>query len=287
MPSISLFSAVRRAVLVRTTLIKEINVSGCAPGLVQDGALCYPQCKAGYTGVGPVCWESCAPGFKDIGAFCQKSQSYSRGAGYVVWQQKKCEAENPQGCEKKGLIWYPNCKPGFTAGVTECYQKCPNGQADTGTGCTKNSYGRGAGNALRTAEIDPLGKPDFYSVITIGGQPYTDRVLQNMEELDNPWTSIHLIDESVGEVPINIAVFDEDNTDAGGSIKDDLVDINPVPGKFDLDFRLRLRDISVFGDINGIYDTPVRSFMTSGARPDKNGAVVKAFVTHFLIRRKP
>jgi hypothetical protein len=28
----------------------------CAPGLEQNGLLCYPQCRRTYKGVGPVCW---------------------------------------------------------------------------------------------------------------------------------------------------------------------------------------------------------------------------------------
>ena len=120
----------------------------CAPGLDKSGALCYPKCRSGYNGVGPVCWEKCAPGFKDIGAFCQKAKSYTRGAGYVVWQKKKCERENRQGCEKQGAIWYPKCRAGFSGRVTSCSQKCPAGQADTGTGCRKRSYGRTAGKPL-------------------------------------------------------------------------------------------------------------------------------------------
>lgn len=31
----------------------------CREGLVQDGLLCYPPCRAGYVGVGPVCWQQC------------------------------------------------------------------------------------------------------------------------------------------------------------------------------------------------------------------------------------
>lgn len=126
----------------------EFPNAGCRADQELNGALCYPKCREGYVGRGPVCWTPCPAGLSDIGAFCQKSQSYTRGAGYVAWEQKKCEAENKQGCEKKGLIWYPNYKPGFTAGVTECYQKCPAGWADTVTGCTKPSYGRTAGEPM-------------------------------------------------------------------------------------------------------------------------------------------
>lgn len=32
------------------------------------------------------------------------------GAGYFIWDQGTCEQQNPQGCEKWGLIWYPICR---------------------------------------------------------------------------------------------------------------------------------------------------------------------------------
>lgn len=118
----------------------------CAPGLEQNGALCYQQCKAGYAGAGPVCWGKCPEGFSDIGAFCQKPQPYGRGAGYVIWDEGKCNKENPQGCEKNGALWYPKCKPGFHAdGCCVCSPDCPAGYNDSGTGCAKPSYARDAG----------------------------------------------------------------------------------------------------------------------------------------------
>ena len=38
----------------------------------RDGALCYPECKDGYTGCGPICWEDCRPGYDNHGATCCK-----------------------------------------------------------------------------------------------------------------------------------------------------------------------------------------------------------------------
>ena len=131
----------------------------CAPGLEKNGALCYPKCRASFKGAGPVCWEQCAPGFNDIGAFCQKPKPYGRGGGYP-WKigdkpfnldgaRKRCTTANRQGCEKNGAIIYPKCRAGFhAAGSNICSPNCPAGQADTGTGCRKNSYGRTAGQPL-------------------------------------------------------------------------------------------------------------------------------------------
>ena len=39
---------------------------------------------------------------------------YGRGAGYVIWQGKKCSREHPDlGCEKWGALWYPKCKENY------------------------------------------------------------------------------------------------------------------------------------------------------------------------------
>jgi Beta/Gamma crystallin len=127
----------------------------CPPGQVMDAGLCYPQCNAGYRGVGPVCWADCPSGYRDDGAFCAKPAAYGRGGGYP-WKfgdgfnldkaKKRCEGDNPQGCEKNGEIMYPKCRGGFHAtGCCICSPDCPPGFPDMGVSCTKPSYGRGAG----------------------------------------------------------------------------------------------------------------------------------------------
>ncbi len=127
----------------------EVLSNQCASGLEKDGLICYKQCKANYNGVGPVCWADCPRKFNDIGAFCQKPSSYGRGAGYAVWNEDNCKKDHKQGCEKSGAIWYPKCKKGFHAvGCCVCSPDCPDGWNDTGTGCTKPTYGRGAGETL-------------------------------------------------------------------------------------------------------------------------------------------
>ena len=124
-------------------------ISTCESGQQQNGALCYPECKSGYYGDGPVCWQSCPSGFTDTGLDCLKPSSYGRGAGYVIWDKSKCEKENPQGCEKSGLLWYPNCKESFHAvGCCVCSPDCQDGMTDIGVSCAKGSYGRGAGTPL-------------------------------------------------------------------------------------------------------------------------------------------
>ena len=111
--------------------------------------MCYPTCKSGYSGVGPVCWQNCPPGFTDTGADCLKPASYGRGAGYALWHKSECESENPQGCEKNGLLYYPKCKEGFhSVGCCICSPDCSDGMTDIEVSCQKQSYGRGAGVPL-------------------------------------------------------------------------------------------------------------------------------------------
>ena len=48
----------------------------CAPGQVQKGALCYPQCPSGFSHGGPVCWQTCSDAHPvDCGAGCSQSSA--------------------------------------------------------------------------------------------------------------------------------------------------------------------------------------------------------------------
>lgn len=120
----------------------------CAPGLIQSGAICYRPCKAGYKMVAGVCWQdSCPDGFRDDGAFCAKPAAYGRGAGYALWQESKCEARHPGGCEKYGLMWYPKCKEGYdNIGSNICSPTCPDGMTDIGVSCQKKTYVQNSSN---------------------------------------------------------------------------------------------------------------------------------------------
>ena len=131
-----------------------VPLSTCPEGTEKNGLLCYPECNEGFKGNGPVCWKiGCPDGFTDIGAFCQKPAPYGRGVGYVAWDQEKCNGENSQGCEKYLAMWYPKCRENFHAvGSNICSPDCPEGMNDTGTGCAKQSEGRGAGTPMECPE---------------------------------------------------------------------------------------------------------------------------------------
>ena len=81
------------------------TLTSCPDGWERSGELCYPACAPGYTGDAFVCWQNCPEGFTDTGADCLKPKAYGRGDGYDLWHEAKCNDENPQGCEKYGLMW--------------------------------------------------------------------------------------------------------------------------------------------------------------------------------------
>lgn len=140
------------------------GTANCSAGDEQSGEFCYPACRAGFTGIGPVCWKQCPDGYHDDGAFCRRDveitwkDHYGRGAGYALWQEEDCRRDNPGGCEKNGLLWYPTCREGYeNVGCCLCRQKgCPEGMTDDGASCrrdvhifAKETYTRGAGTLKR------------------------------------------------------------------------------------------------------------------------------------------
>ncbi|XP_022196877.1 uncharacterized protein LOC111054207 [Nilaparvata lugens] len=96
---------------------------GCAQNQDGIGAFCYDRCPEGYSRFGFDCHTNCPEGMRDDGLFCRRAE-YGRGAGYP-WHFgdalndegmfQRCRAENPQGCEKNGLVVYPKCEEGYSA----------------------------------------------------------------------------------------------------------------------------------------------------------------------------
>ncbi|OQS06373.1 hypothetical protein THRCLA_01588 [Thraustotheca clavata] len=130
--------------------VGQIAVAQCLHNEEEYGGLCYPKCKEGYEAVGCcICRKIGCSGVRgavDIGVSCTKPPAYGRGVGYVAWQQSQCEAENPQGCEMYGAMWYPKCSANFhSVGCCICSPDCPAGTIDDGAFCRKDSYGRGVG----------------------------------------------------------------------------------------------------------------------------------------------
>jgi hypothetical protein len=97
------------------------------PGADKSGALCYPNCREGYTGVAFVCWENCPPGYHDDGAFCRKDVD-------II-------SSNNDACP-----WYNKCGLGLRCSI------CPEGYGNDGCTCrrdadifAKKTYTRGPG----------------------------------------------------------------------------------------------------------------------------------------------
>ena len=137
--------------------------------------------------------------------------------------------------------------------------------------------------------IDPRaisGRPDYYARITIDGQLYLDRTLQNRKDFDRAqenqaaWVAMHFVDASVTEVPIEIEVWDEDDTSADGAYKNTQADINKTPGKRSIEFRYRLFDGRLSGDVETVADGEASAIETTGERPDKYRAVMTFEVAH-------
>jgi hypothetical protein len=130
-------------------------------------------------------------------------------------------------------------------------------------------------------KLNSTGGTDFYARITIGGQEYWERTMQASRDAADPWYVIHFADWAGRSIPINIAVWDEDDTD---STKDPQMDINPAPKKSGLDFLFGVTDSRVIGDISGLFGTPETAFKSEGAEPDGNPALIRAYIASSVLR---
>jgi hypothetical protein len=88
-----------------------------------------------------------SPAFAQGDTFCWRD-NYGRGVGVPL---SVCGA----GQERNGLLCYPQCEAGFHGVGPVCWSNCAEGYVDDGVTCrkpgdiqAKNSYGRGAGQAM-------------------------------------------------------------------------------------------------------------------------------------------
>jgi hypothetical protein len=90
--------------------------NACGNGKTIFAGLCYNVPEGWHVTAPGFIGKLCPAGWRDDGTTCwQDIQTYGRGAGYPIWDEAKCRAENNGSCEKSGAIWYPTCKPGFVA----------------------------------------------------------------------------------------------------------------------------------------------------------------------------
>ena len=166
---------------------------GCDSDKEMQAGLCYPKCKPGFSGIVTKCVQECPPGWRNDGFFCAKPAAYGRGTGYAIWNEAKCNRENPGGCEKWGLNWYPKCKAGFhPVGCCLCSPSCPQGMTDIGVSCQKSSYDRGIGKVPATV-VPPV-------PVNVANQPF-----YNIAHMTNTQTALRwAIKEGANAVEIDL-----------------------------------------------------------------------------------
>jgi hypothetical protein len=123
--------------------------------------------------------------------------------------------------------------------------------------------------------IDVSGDADFFAKVKVAGIEYTERVIQERKTIDNPWSVIAIVDASLTDTAIRVDVLDEDFAASGD---DDTCDVNPTEDKKHLDFKVRLADAELSGDVTGLHRDAASAVSSSGKKSDKDRAVVKFFV---------
>jgi hypothetical protein len=117
---------------------------GCPEGHSIVNGTCLKNCLDGYKEIQSTCWLNCPKDFRDDGAYCFKPESYHRGTGYALTDEKLCLKENSKyGCERTGWIYYKKCQEGyFVQGCCNCSPTCPPKMIDLGNSCGKDNYER-------------------------------------------------------------------------------------------------------------------------------------------------
>lgn len=116
----------------------------CGSGYEKKDNKCYPLCPENFSAIGEQCIKNCPEDYTENGEACLKPSTYGRGTGYFLWNKDKCIEENPEGCEKWGLFWYPKCREGYkNFGCCICTPECPENMEEKGGSCMKYSIPRG------------------------------------------------------------------------------------------------------------------------------------------------
>lgn len=87
-------------------------------------------------------------------------------------------------------------------------------------------------------KIDPTTSPDFYAQVTIDGQVLKTQRIKNAADIRPDWVITANVPRGISTV--NVAILDKDVLK-----KDELIDINRVDGKRDLDFRVNTRTCQI------------------------------------------
>lgn len=87
-------------------------------------------------------------------------------------------------------------------------------------------------------QIDPTTSPDFYAQVTVDGRVYKTPRIRNAADIRPNW--VITADVPRGTSNVNLAILDKDVLK-----KDDLIDVNRIDGKRDLDFRVNTRSCEI------------------------------------------
>lgn len=116
-------------------------VARCAAGEDLYGGLCYSQSCASDP-------DSDGTRTAAITCKCKPGQCWPLGIKTDLKFGKSRPADYGCGPNQENIagLCYDKCQGGYTGQVTQCVKAgCPDGMADTGVGCMKNSYSRGVG----------------------------------------------------------------------------------------------------------------------------------------------
>ncbi len=116
---------------------------GIAPdncgGKQQRGALCYDQCRSGYSDHGTLtCSTNCPSGYTDTGALCH----YNGSASYspVHWDNCKSRAPKWLGGGCVGGTVEDSCRSGYHKTASMCYLDVPAGMSGSALDPMKGTY---------------------------------------------------------------------------------------------------------------------------------------------------
>ena len=86
--------------------------------------------------------------------------------------------------------------------------------------------------------IDPTTSPDFFAQLTVGGQVFKTQRIKNAVEIRPSWVITATVPRGV--TPVNFAILDNNVLK-----KDELIDVNRLDNKRDLDFRVDTRSCQI------------------------------------------
>lgn len=94
--------------------------------------------------------------------------------------------------------------------------------------------------ALDRIDLGPGGKADFFAVVTIDGKSVKSPVIRRAESIKPNWRLA--IPVNPGTHDVKLELYDQDVLS-----KPDPIDINRLPNKRDLDFRVNTRSCTITG----------------------------------------